>query len=260
MSRERPGLLQGDLVDLNGTPYVIVSRSCDLPREEPTQVLMAPVTEDPSSEVTRGLDVRRVRIPARPGEHADMTRVAIVDKSELPQEPSDRGCRTAQETRRFREDAGRFLALSSLPDGVNGTVGPMWKHMKKKRDDAGYAAMLDAIDDVRVRFRPDPDPADETSERSMTLIFVVNAVYDGLLPEEPEPLPADLGKARERWHEAATLPDRAAALDGYCRLLADRCDPQQPVIEVDVDVVAETSFSYRDYFASDALRIETLSA
>lgn len=259
MSRERPDLLQGDVVELDGAPHVVVSRSCDLPREDPPRAMVAPLADDPSKEVAKRLDPRRVSLPARPGEHADMTRAFTMDKSDLPEVAAERGCRTADEVRRFREDAGRYLDASSLPAGVNKTVDPMWQHMRKKRDADGYDEMLDAIEDVRVRFQPDHAPDDTTSDRSMTLIFVIDAAYDELLPEEPVGIPEDFGKARDGWLEAKTLTDRAAALDAYCRLLADRCPPEPPVIEVDVEVVAETSFSYSDYFASDALRIEALS-
>jgi hypothetical protein len=259
VSRKRPDLMQGDIVELDGAPHVIVSRSCDLPRDDPPRAMVAPLVDDASKEVAKRLDPRRVSLPARPGEHADMTRARTVDKSELPEVAAGRGCRTADEVRRFREDAGRYLDASSLPAGVNDTVDPMWQHMRKKRDAPGYEEMLEAIKDVRVRFRPDHPPDDGTSDRSMTLIFVIDAVYDELLPEEPAEVPKNFGKARDGWLEAETLADRASALDGYCRLLAERCSAEHPVVEVDVEVVAETSFSYSEYFASDALRIEALS-
>lgn len=184
MSRERPDLLQGHIVDYSGSPHVIMSRSCDLPRDNPPRVVVAPLLPDPSSDVTNGFDVRRVRVPARPGEHADLTRAAVVDKSELPQKAAERGCPTAEDARRFREDSGRFFAMSSLPDAVTEIVDPMWKHMKKRRED-GYADMLEAIVDVRVRFRPDAAPEDQETSRSMTIVFIVKESYEGFLPEEP---------------------------------------------------------------------------
>lgn len=255
----RPGLLQGDVVMLDGRPHVIVSRSCDLPRTDPERVVVAPVVESDAATDERGWNVRRVRIPALARKYAEMSAATSVLKDELPERAQVRGCPDEAAVRQFREDAGRFLSVSSLPKGVNNTVDPLWQHMKTKRNKPGYEPMIGAILDIRVRFHPECAPDDEESPRTMTLIFVADEAVIGELPDVPPAVPKDLGEARDRWLDAKTMEQRASVLDGYCQLLGQRCAPQGPVAELEVEVVTNVTFTYADYLASDPIRVEAVS-
>lgn len=55
--------MQGDLVQVDEELVAILSRSCDLPREWPEQVLVAPVIPTDNAQWLRGWDVRRINLP-----------------------------------------------------------------------------------------------------------------------------------------------------------------------------------------------------
>lgn len=261
MSRARPGLMQGDVVRIRrrGT-VVIIGRSCDLPRKDPRRVHVAPLTISDHPDDLNGFNPRLVRVPAKDENvFSDMTQAYPVDKRKLPDEPLVRGCRTAAEHQQFRREVGRYFSMSSLPDGVNETVNELWSELRKRRKQQTHAPLIDRIEDIRVRFMPDCAPEDETTPRSMMLIFVISSDVGEALDGAPGQTPEDFGKATEAWRDAQTVADQAASIDGYCRLLADKCSPHPPVTDLDLEITSSSEVTRDQLLNSYPVRVEAMS-
>lgn len=262
-SRARPELLQGDIVKLHRsrTTVVIIGRSCDLPRERPSHVHVAPVVTSDNVDDVRGWNPRRVRIPAESETtFADMSAAHPVDKRQLPNQPARRGCSSNEHAQQFRREVGRFFSMSSLPDGVNNTVNSLWGELRKRRTKMGHDDIIDQIEDIRVRFTPQCPPEDENTPRSMTLIFVIATGYGEYLVDVPPSVPDDFGVAVDAWNHATTLHEKAAAIDGYCRLLGSKCVTHPPVHDdLGIEVVSSGEFTRDEQLNSYPIRVEAMS-
>lgn len=260
-SRERPELIQGDIVRVRRRrQVVIVGRSCDLPREHPAHVHVAPVVTSDKIEDIRGWNPRLVRIPAESeNTFADMSAAFPLDKRRLPDQPERRGCVSEMDAQQFRREVGRFFSMSSLPDGVNDTVSDLWGELRKRRTKTGHEDVIDQIEDIRVRFTPRCPPEDEDTPRSMTLIFVIATGSGEYLADVPTAVPDDFGVAVDAWDDAATLQEKAAAIDGYCRLLASKCTARPPVRDLEIEIVSSGEFTRDEQMNSYPIRVEAMS-
>lgn len=271
--RARPGLLQGDVVVVEGKRVVVLSRSCDLVRSKPARAVVANMRDTDDKLAHRGWQLRQVRIPGAPGTVADMTTSRSVDKRDLPHAPDVRGCRTAGQARQFQTDVGRAFSVPSHADGFNTTVAPLGDELRKRKyreTDKALMRLSEAIKDIRVEFDPkDLDPADEDTLRECTLSFVVDSLYDtdedvdemGLAQEaDPRDAAAKRDKAADEWRAAGTVEEQAAALFAYCIALAGTCTPVAPISSIKVEVVPESRFSVERLRQTDEFSIEALSA
>ena len=268
--RARPSLRQGDVVAVDGQPWVILSRSCDLVRDAPEHALLAPVAPSDNAHALRGWLLRQVPVPHLDGHVADIGRAQSHDKTVLPEAPLG-GCESAGGARRFANDVSRALGEASHPEAVNESVEPLWDELQHKRYRPGGSFFLLAHDilDVRVQTTPDLDPRDSVSSRDVVLIFIIE---DRDLLDDADFLQAkrkadELGSSnhalattRDAWAACEDLRERTRLLAIFCEQLGARCTPAGCVASLEIEVESSSSFTYARLMETDAIRVDRLSA
>ncbi len=266
----RPDLRQGDVVELDGQLWVILSRSCDLVRDTPEHALLAPVEATNDAHTLRGWQLRQVRVPGLEAHVADIAKSKSVAKTRLPGK-AQTGCDSESSARRFASDLSRSLGEASHPDALNKSVEPLWHELQHKRYRPGgkFHDLVQDILDVRVQTSPHLGLRDETSSRDVRLIFVIEDrdVLEDVDYAEAQRRAERLGTSgealadtRDAWKISQDLRERALLLATFCEQLGARCDPNHPIVALEVEVESATSFSYARLLETDAIRVDRLSA
>jgi hypothetical protein len=253
--------LQAEDFDL----IAIVSQTCDVVRrhvDRPT-VVLAPVVRLEGDLLAHARRGRIPRLVALPGvDHdafVDLDRVTTVDKMRLAGRTRTRGCRNAEELRRFEAGVARHFGRAAYPDDFTATMRPLADRLAKRASkESPEGRRVDELMEIRVR----PSPTWDSEAVEVTLTFVVD---DTSLPIGGEP--ADVPPLADSTIEllSATLDrtndpfERAAAWQALVGAWAELCTPSGVITSVDAVASTIGDLSGREYRDSAPLDLDYLS-
>ncbi|WP_327038955.1 hypothetical protein [Micromonospora maris] len=200
---------------------VIVSQTCDVVREDPALLAVAPVVELPANkagQAKKGVQPNFVHIPgAGDTWFADLSVVGTVSKSWAAQCSSRRGATSDEESSRFARLVGRKFSRFAFPDDVTYWFKPLQSVAQTKHDNIQSAEgrAFQRVEELRVA------TAEPWSKAPHELTLIVILKRD-VLPEFPD---GEYPEKPPRFDETARPKGQLLPPDRLATMLEGALDP-----------------------------------